>query len=316
MRVFVHGVGGSLPRRRVDNAELSLTLDTSDEWISSRTGISARHVCGEGETPSTLAIAAARQALSRSNIQPGDIQAVIVATCSPDLTFPAVANLVACEIGCETAVAFDIQAACSGFIHGLAVVRGLMATCGYKNILLIGAEVFSKLVDWNDRNTAVLFGDGAGAAVLSTQASGAWAEVLAVKLFGDATGIDLLKSTGGTATTQTAGVVSMNGREVFKHGVRGMAEAVRSVVGNENIDWLVPHQANSRLMHAVGEALNLPPEKLISSVAEHANTSAASIPLALNTAIEGKKLKPRQHVVLTAFGAGFSYGGALLKVLE
>jgi 3-oxoacyl-[acyl-carrier-protein] synthase-3 len=292
-------------------------LESTPEWIESRTGIRQRFLCGEGETTATLATAAARQVLERAGVDAAEVGVVLVATCTPDKTFPATAALVQGALGVGTGAAvMDVNAACSGFIHALAVARGLMETLAARHALVIGADTFGNLVDWQDRGTCVLFGDGAGAVVLE-RGQGTGAGVLGIELGADGRQAGLLISSGGTATTRDAGVVLMNGREVFKHAVRQMgalpALLAEHGVAAGDLDWLVPHQANARIIEAAAAALEIPLSKVVMTVGDHANTSAASIPLALDAAARDGRLRAGNLVLLQAFGAGFSWSTALLR---
>lgn len=308
------GIGSALPSKCVTNNDLPARLETDDAWIQSRTGIRQRYICAEGETTSTLAAQAARHALERAAISASDIDLIIVATSSPDRSFPGVANLVQETLGVGKAIAFDVQAACSGFIYGLGIAEGLMKLHKAKHALIIGADTFSNLVDWEDRRTAVLFGDGAGAAVLSAVSSNGH-ELLGVNLSAEAHW-ELLYADGGVATTRTAGHTNMNGREVFKFAVNHMSAMVPEMLteyGVNEVDYLVPHQANIRILEAVAKKLDLPMEKVVLSVGEHANTSAASIPLAIDKAQKENMFSSGDILLLSAFGAGFTWGGALVK---
>lgn len=316
VKTYLLGFGAALPQKRVTNHNLAQAMDTSDEWIRERTGIAQRHIAGEGETATTLATAAATQALQSAKLSAADIDLIVLATATPDLSFPATATLVQAALGIKQGAAFDVQAACSGFIYALSTAESLLKTGKGKNALVIGVDLFSKFINWADRNTAVLFGDGAGAVVLSTSANGP--ELLSTEIFSDGAYAGELKATGGVSTTQTAGNIHMNGREVFKHAVRTMADMLTPALAKQglkpaDISWLVPHQANSRILLATAEHLGLPPERVILTVGEHANTSAASIPLALHHGVSKNSFHKGDILVLEAFGAGFTWGNALIR---
>lgn len=312
--------GSALPSLCLSNEDLRARgVDTTDDWVRTRTGITQRYICGAGETTATLATAAAKQALQRANIQPSQLGAIVVATCTPDFTFPSVAAITQGAIGAPTTCAvLDVNAACSGFVHALATAQGLLAHSSQPYALVIGAETFSKVVDWNDRGTCVLFGDGAGAIVVKREDTNTGKGILGIELGADGTQIAPLKSSGGVATTQTAGVVQMQGAEVFKQAVRQMGQppALLAKLGLtlNDIDWLIPHQANKRILTAAAEALGFPHEKVVITVDKHANTSAASIPLALDAATTDGRLKPGQTILLQAFGAGMAWGSAVVKL--
>ncbi len=314
------GTGSGLPQKVVSNEELAKTVDTSDEWIVSRTGIRQRYVCGEGESTATLAHAAARQAMEEAGVQLADLDAIVVATTSPDMSFPGVSSQVHQMLGgtASAQMVFDVQAACNGFLSALSSVEAFMHTGKIKTALVIGADAFSKLLDWSDRSTCVLFGDGAGAVVLRAEKGDGQEGLLDTALFHDGEHVEDLRSSGGVATTQTAGVLKMNGREVFRHAVRQMSAVApvllaRNGLAINDIDWLVPHQANRRILEATAEALGLPESKVVITVDRHANTSAASIPLALATAARENTFKKGDLLLMQAFGAGFAWGGALLR---
>lgn len=312
--------GSALPTLCLSNDDLRARgVDTTDEWIRTRTGIEQRHICTEGETTATLATAAAKQALQRAGIKAEQLGAIVVATCTPDLTFPSVAAITQGAIGAPTTCAvLDVNAACSGFVHALATAQGLLAHSAQPYALVIGAEAFSKVVDWNDRGTCVLFGDGAGAIVLKREDSSTGKGILGIELGADGTQIAPLKSSGGVATTQTAGVVQMQGAEVFKQAVRQMGQppALLAKLGLtlNDIDWLIPHQANKRILTAAAESLGVPLEKVVITVNKHANTSAASIPLALDVAMHDGRIKPGHTILLQAFGAGMAWGSVVVRL--
>jgi 3-oxoacyl-[acyl-carrier-protein] synthase-3 len=321
MRSYIAGCGSYLPSRIVTNDELATRVETSDEWIVERTGIRQRHVAAEGEKTSDLAIAAARQALEKAGVAGESIDLIVLATASPDNTFPATAVKVQAALGAHKAVAFDVQAVCSGFIYGLAVADNAIRLGQAKTALVIGAETFSRLLDWQDRTTCVLFGDGAGAVVLKAaegQGTNQDRGILSTHLHSDGRQHDMLYADGGPSSTGTVGKVRMQGKEVFRHAVVNMAAVLEeALVANEltssDIDWLVPHQANLRILDATAKKLGLPSEKVVITVDRHANTSAASIPLALAEAANDGRIKPGQLVMLEAMGAGFTWASAAVR---
>ena len=303
LRSVLVGTGSALPARAVSNAELAQTVDTSDEWIVERTGIRNRYIAGEGETTSTLATEAARQALAAAGLVPADIGLIIVATATPDQTFPASATQVQHALGCNGGVAFDVAAVCSGFLYALAVADALLHTGMAQRALVIGAETFSRILDWEDRSTCVLFGDGAGAVVLEARnVADDGPGLLATRLHADGAYNNLLYVDGGPSSTGTVGHVRMKGPEVFRHAVVNLAEVLREVL------------ANQRILNATARKLGLPPEKVVMTVDRHANTSAASVPLALDTAVRDGRIKPGDLVMLEAMGGGFTWGASLLRV--
>ena len=319
----VIGTGSALPRRIVTNAELAERVETSDEWIIERTGIRQRHIAGPDETTATLATAAARAALADAGIKASDIDLIVLATATPDNTFPATATKVQAALGCTGGIAFDVAAVCSGFLYALATADSLLKTGMAKRALVIGAETFSRLLDWEDRTTCVLFGDGAGAVVLEAQTGAAAGKdvpgIIATRLHADGSYHDMLYVDGGPSTTQTVGHVRMKGREVFRHAVVNLANVLKEVledtgVSVEEIDWVVPHQANIRILDATAKKLGLAPEKVIVTVHTHANTSAASVPLALDTARKDGRIKPGDLVMLEAMGGGFTWGASLIRM--
>jgi 3-oxoacyl-[acyl-carrier-protein] synthase-3 len=320
-RTQILGCGGYLPERVVTNAEIATRLDTSDEWIVQRTGIRQRHVAAPGEYTSHLAIKAARRALEASGVDPAEIDLIIVATATPDNTFPATAVKVQAALGVTAGAAFDIQAVCTGFVYALAVADNFLRTGQSKTALVIGAETFSRILDWTDRGTCVLFGDGAGAMVLrAAPSNGSIAErgILSTHLHADGRQHDLLYVDGGPSTTGTAGFLRMEGREVFRHAVQRLAEAVDEALAanglsGRDIDWLVPHQANRRIIDAMAKKLGLPSDKVVLTIDRHANTSAASVPLALAEAAADGRIRPGQLVLLEAMGGGLTWGAALLR---
>lgn len=320
LRSVLTGTGSALPKRAVTNAELAQTVDTSDEWIVERSGIRQRYIAGEGETTSTLATDAARAALAAAGLQPSDIGLIVLATATPDQTFPATATQVQHNLGCNGGVAFDVAAVCSGFLYALGVADSLLRTGMAKRALVIGAETFSRILDWNDRTTCVLFGDGAGAVVLEARdVSEDGPGVLSTRLHADGAHNQLLFVDGGPSSTGTVGHVHMRGPEVFRHAVVNLAEVFREVLADQgltsaDIDWVVPHQANQRILDATARKLGLPAEKVVVTVDRHANTSAASVPLALDTAVRDGRIKPGDLVMLEAMGGGFTWGASLIRV--
>jgi 3-oxoacyl-[acyl-carrier-protein] synthase-3 len=320
-RARIVGTGAYLPARVVSNEELSRTVDTSHEWIVQRTGIEQRHIAAEGEMTSDLACAAAREALQGAGLDADRLDLIIVATTTPDHTFPACAAAVQAKLGADRAVAFDLQAVCSGFVYALAAADNFVKAGQAESVLVIGAETFSRLLDWGDRRTCVLFGDGAGAVVLrAEEGTGTVFDrgVLATLLGSDGRHYRDLYVDGGPSSTGTTGHVRMNGREVFRFAVNALSTATRRVleIGGlevDDVDWLVPHQANSRILDAVRRNLGLPEDRMLVTVGRHANTSAASVPLALAEAEAAGRLKPNQIVVINAMGGGFTWGAALLR---
>jgi 3-oxoacyl-[acyl-carrier-protein] synthase III len=321
IRPVIIGTGHYLPARIVPNAEFTATLETSDEWIVSRSGIERRHFAAEDEYTSDLAIKAAQAALANAGVTAQEIDAVIVATSTPDYTFPAVATQVQAGLGMTQGFAFDIQAVCAGFVFALANASGLILAGQAKRVLVIGAETFSRIMNWTDRGTCVLFGDGAGAVVLEAQAgSGANTDrgVLACDLHSDGRYRDLLFVDGGISRTGTAGVLRMQGREVFRHAVEKLAATAISALEKAGleagqVDWIVPHQANLRIIKGTAQKLGLPMEHVIVTVQDHGNTSAASIPLALSVANSEGRFKPGDLILTEAIGGGLSWGAVALR---
>ena len=319
-RSVLSGTGSALPKRVVTNAELAARLDTSDEWIVERSGIRQRYIAGEGETTATLATAAAFRALKAAGIEGHSIDLIVLATTTPDQTFPASATIVQRELGCTGGIAFDVAAVCSGFLYALSVADAMLLTGMAKRALVIGAETMSRIVDWEDRATCVLFGDGAGAIVLeareSEEATGPG--VIAARLHADGSYNELLYVAGGPSTTGTVGKIRMKGKEVFKHAVTNLADVLREVLDaagltGEDLDWIVPHQANKRILDGTAKKLGLPSEKVVVTVDRHANTSAASVPLALDVAVRDGRIRPGQLVMLEAMGGGFTWGASLVR---
>ncbi len=321
IRSVVLGTGSALPEQRVSNADLAERLDTSDEWIVERTGIRFRHIAGPHETTSTLATAASRAALESAGIAAQDIDLIVLATATPDQTFPATATKVQAMLGIDDCVAFDVAAVCSGFLYAVQVADSMLRTGVHRRALVIGAETFSRILDWEDRTTAVLFGDGAGAIVLEGQESEAESGrgILATRLHADGRHNELLYVDGGPSTTGTVGKLRMKGREVFRHAVVNLASVLQESLDIAGltpsaVDWVVPHQANARILEATSRKLGLPAEKVVVTVDRHANTSAASVPLALDTATRDGRIQPGQIVVLEAMGGGFTWGAAVLRM--
>ena len=319
IRSVVKGSGSALPRRVVSNEELAKTVDTSDEWIVERTGIRQRHIAGEGETTGTLATEAARKALAAAGLEPGAVDLIVLATPTPDQTFPATATTVQSALGC-TGAAFDVGAVCSGFIYAVGIADSMIRTGMAKCAVVIGAETFSRILDWDDRATCVLFGDGAGAMVLCAEdVAQDGPGVIATRLHAAGEHRELLYVDGGPSSTGTVGKVRMKGREVFRHAVVNLAEVLQEVLGEAgkspgDLDWVVPHQANRRILDATAKKLGLPPEKVVVTVDMHANTSAASVPLAYDVAVRDGRIKPGDLVMLEAMGGGFTWGASLLRV--
>ena len=321
LRSCVRGVGAALPARVVTNQELAGKVDTSDEWIRQRTGITQRYVAGEGETTSTLATKAAEAALSRAGLKADDIDLIVVATSTPDYTFPATATQVQANLGMTQGVAFDVQAVCTGFVFAVTIADKFLRSGSHKRALVIGAETFSRILDWNDRTTCVLFGDGAGAIVLEAQESdGAFASpgVIASRLRSDGRHRAKLFVDGGPSTTQTAGHLRMEGKEVFRHAVGMVSDVIQGCLADAGcdaaaIDWFVPHQANRRIIEASADRLGVPRDKVVVTVDRHGNTSAASIPLALAVAVEDGRIKPGDLVMIQGVGGGFTWGAALIR---
>ena len=316
-RAVIAGTGSALPPRRVTNAELAARIDTSDEWIVERTGIRARHIAGDGETTATLATEAARKALDAAGIEAGRIGLIVLATATPDQTFPASATKVQTALGIDDCIAFDVQAVCTGFLYALSVADNMIKGGMADHALVIGAETFSRILDWEDRGTCVLFGDGAGAVVLKAEENGERG-ILATRLHADGRHNELLYVDGGPSTTGTVGKLRMKGKEVFRHAVVNLAEVLNEVLDAaghraDEIDWVVPHQANKRILDATARKLGLAPEKVVVTVDSHANTSAASVPLALDTAVRDGRIKAGDLIVLEAMGGGFTWGAAIVR---
>ena len=322
LRSVVTGVGGYLPDRIVTNEELSKLVDTSDEWIRERTGIRQRRQADDGTPVSDLAVEAARRALEAAGRTPNDVDLIIVATTTPDLTFPAVATIVQRKLGCPVGIAFDVQAVCSGFVYALSVADGFTARGRSKCALVIGAETMTRLMDWTDRGTCVLFGDGAGAVVVEPgEGEGTTADrgLLGWALRADGTKQVLLYVDGGVSTNRQTGYLRMQGNQVFRHAVVNISEAVVAAAADAgvdvpSVDWFIPHQANQRILEGVARRLGIDEAKVISTVAEHANTSAASIPLALDQGLKDGRIRPGQLLLLEAMGGGLTWGACVLRL--
>jgi 3-oxoacyl-[acyl-carrier-protein] synthase III len=319
-RSVVLGTGSALPRRAVTNEELARMVDTSDDWIVERTGIRNRHIAEPDETTSSLATESARRALEAAGIDAKSIDLIVLATATPDQTFPATATIVQDNLGCNGGVAFDVAAVCSGFLYALAVADSMIVSGAANRALVIGSETFSRILDWEDRTTCVLFGDGAGAIVLeareddSAQPRG----ILATKLRADGAHNQLLYVDGGASTTGTIGKLRMKGKEVFRHAVTNLTSVMFEVlesagVSMGEIDWLVPHQANARILEATAKKLGLSPDRVVITIDRHANTSAASVPLALDAAVRDGRIKSGDLVMLEAMGGGFAWGASLIR---
>jgi 3-oxoacyl-[acyl-carrier-protein] synthase III len=317
IRAAIKGTGSALPARRVSNAELAEQVDTSDSWIVERTGIRFRHLAAEGETTASLATEAARKALEAAGIAAQQVDLIILATATPDQTFPASATKVQAALGIADCIAFDVAAVCSGFLYALTVADNMLRGGSAKTALVIGAETFSRILDWEDRATCVLFGDGAGAVVL--QAETGEAGILATRLHADGRYNQLLYVDGGPSTTGTVGKLRMRGSEVFRHAVTNLASVMTEVldiagVKATEVDWVVPHQANARILDATARKLGLDPAKVIVTVDIHANTSAASVPLALDLAVRDGRIKHGDLIVLEAMGGGFTWGACVARI--
>jgi len=320
-RSVLLGTGSALPRRAVGNEELAGKVDTSDEWIVERTGIRNRYVAAPDETTASLATESARKAIAAAGIDAKSIDLIVLATATPDQTFPASATIVQQKLGCNGGIAFDVAAVCSGFLYALGVADSMLRSGMANRALVIGSETFSRILDWEDRTTCVLFGDGAGAILLEAreeegdQPRG----ILATKLHADGAHNQLLYVDGGPSTTGTVGKLRMKGREVFRHAVVNLSEVLKEVVEEagisiDQIDWLVPHQANARILDATAKKLSMPAGKVIMTVDQHANTSAASVPLALDVAVRDGRIREGDLVMLEAMGGGFTWGASLIRI--
>ena len=320
-RSQVTGCGSYLPARVVTNDQLAETVDTSDEWIIQRTGIRERRIAADGECTSDLAVEAAKSALTMAGLGAGELDLIVCATSTPDETFPATATRIQERLGMNGGAAFDVQAVCTGFIYALAVADNFVRLGQAKNVLVVGAETFSRILDWQDRSTCVLFGDGAGAVVLRAENGMAGPKergVLSTHIYSDGRFHDALYVDGGPSSTKTVGHVRMEGREVFRQAVVRMSEAIAAALEANgltpgDIDWLVPHQANVRIIEAMARRLNLPQDRVVITIDRHANTSAASIPLALAEAVDDQRIQPGDLVLMEAMGGGFTWGSALVR---
>jgi len=321
MRAVVRGVGHYLPARVVPNAEFESTVDTSDEWIRARTGIEQRHFAAEGETTSDLGAAAARAALADAGMGADEIDAIIVATSTPDYTFPSVATMVQAKLGITQGFAFDVQAVCAGFVFALANANALILSGQARRVLVIGAETFSRIMDWSDRSTCVLFGDGAGALILeAAEGTGTTDDrgILAADLHSDGSYRELLYVDGGVSTTGTAGHLRMQGNQVFRHAVEKLAETAHAALGKAglsgaDVDWIVPHQANIRIIEGTARRMQVPMERVVVTVQDHGNTSAASIPLALSVGKARGQIREGHLIVTEAIGGGLAWGSVVLR---
>jgi 3-oxoacyl-[acyl-carrier-protein] synthase-3 len=320
-RAVIAGVGSALPQRIMTNADMSKVVDTSDEWIVERTGIRARHIAGEGETTRTLGLAAARKALEDAGRVPADVDLIILATSTPDQTFPATATMIQADLGVTRGAAFDVQAVCSGFVYALATANA-MIRCGQAQCaLVIGSETFSRILDWTDRTTCVLFGDGAGAVVLTAEAGSrgiADRGILSTRIRSDGRYANKLYVDGGPSTTGTVGHLRMEGREVFKHAVVNIASVMEETIAEAgltpgDIDWFVPHQANRRILEGTARKLGISEDRIVMTLDRHGNTSAASIPLALDVAVKDGRIKRGDLVLMEAMGGGFTWGAVLAR---
>ena len=315
---YIIGSGSYLPKKILTNHDLSKKLNTSDEWITSRTGIKKRHIASDTELNSDLAFNAAKRAIKNSKIRASKIDLVIIATSTPDNTFPSTATKVQAKLGIKKGFAFDIQAACTGFIYALSIADNYLSNNQANCALVIGSEIFSRILDWKDRSTCVLFGDGAGAIVLGKQKNNIKSEIISTELYSDGRFYDLLYVDGGVALNQKAGYLRMNGKEVFKHAVTKLVKIIKLNMKKNNIkvndiDWVIPHQANKRIMDLTAKKLQIPPKKILMTIENHANTSSASIPLTLDFALSKKMIKRNQLIMLEAIGGGLTWGCSLLK---
>ena len=316
LRSVIAGTGSALPKRCVTNAELAETVDTTDEWIVERTGIRSRYIADSTETTASLATDACRRALDAAGIAAADIGLIVLATATPDQTFPSSATKVQAALGINDCIAFDVHAVCTGFLYALTVADSMLRSGAATSALVIGSETFSRILDWDDRGTCVLFGDGAGALVLKAEDGDRG--ILATRLHADGRHNELLYVDGGPSTTGTVGKLRMKGREVFRHAVKNLADVLNEVLAaagldSADVDWVVPHQANARILDATARKLGLPPEKVVVTVDRHANTSAASVPLALDTAVRDGRIKRGDLIVLEAMGGGFTWGAAAVR---
>lgn len=315
IRAVITATGSYLPERIVTNADLEKMVETSDEWIRARTGIIQRHIVDDHEFTSDLAVEAGKRAIVAAGINPTSIDLVLVATGTPDYSMPSTATMVQHKLGITGGFAFDIAAACSGFVYGLTLVKSLIESGQIKRALLIGAETMSRITDWNDRTTCILFGDGAGAVVIEAQEG--TRGIVAASLSSDGSETEILRTSGGVSRTKTAGALMMAGQEVFRHGVEKMASAAEELLQANgysvtDIDWFVPHQANMRMIHSIAKKIKVAPEKFLITLDKHANTSAASIPLALDAGVREGKIKAGHKVVTPALGAGLTWGCCII----
>ncbi|MGI9403612.1 MAG: beta-ketoacyl-ACP synthase III [Hyphomicrobium sp.] len=321
IRSVIRGVGAHLPKRVMTNADMAKIVDTSDEWIIERTGISQRHIADEGELTSDLGIAAAKQALVRAGTDPLDIDLIVCATATPNRTFPATAVAIQRGLGITKGAAFDVQAVCTGFVYALAIADNFLKAGQFKHALVVGAETFSRILDWSDRSTCVLFGDGAGAVVLEAQPQHGTRDdrgILSTRIRSDGRFEDLLYVDGGPGSTKSVGHLRMNGREVFRHAVQKISGIIEETLvvndfAPDEIDLYVPHQANKRILDGIVKKLGVDPDKIVVTLDCHGNTSAASIPLALNHAFEQHRVKEGSLVLMEAMGGGFTWGAALAR---
>jgi 3-oxoacyl-[acyl-carrier-protein] synthase-3 len=313
----IAGTGGYLPAQILTNADLAQRIDTDDEWVRTRTGIRQRHIAAPGQNTSDLALAAAQRALAAAALAPADVDLIIIATTTPDMVFPSTACILQDKLGAKNGPAFDVQAVCSGFVYALAIADRMIESGAARNALVVGAEIYSRILDWTDRGTCVLFGDGAGAVVLVPSAVPG---ILTSHLHADGSYRDILSVPGTVANGAVTGtpLLKMDGHTVFKFAVKVLAETAQEALAatgtpGSAVDWVIPHQANIRIMEATMKKLGLPLERMVSTVGEHANTSAASIPLALDVAVRDGRIKPGQHVLLLGVGGGFTWGSVLLR---
>jgi len=321
VRAVILGVGSALPARVMTNADMSKVVDTSDEWIVERTGIRSRHIAADGETTRTLGLAAARKALAHAGIEAAEVDLIILATSTPDQTFPATAAMIQADLGITAGAAFDVQAVCSGFVYGLATADAMLRCGQAKCALVIGSETFSRILDWSDRTTCVLFGDGAGAVVLRAEAgTGTLADrgILATRIRSDGRYADKLYVDGGPSTTRTVGHLRMEGREVFKHAVVNIASVMEETIAQaglkpSDIDWFVPHQANRRILEGTARKIGIAEDRIVITLDRHGNTSAASIPLALDAAVKDGRIQRGDLVLMEAMGGGFTWGAVLAR---
>ena len=321
IKSYIAGTGSFLPRKKITNSDLELKVDTNDEWIFSRTGIRSRYIASKNETTSTLALGASLKAIENSSINVEEIDLIILATTTPDETFPATATVLQSELGLTGGIAFDVQAVCSGFVYALTIADSMLKSGQGKKALVVGAEVFSRILDWDDRTTCVLFGDGAGAVILDTEegTNNLFSRgIIASKLHSDGRMHDSLYVNGGPGSTQTTGFVKMDGKEVFKHAVINMSNVVLELMADlkisiDEVDWLIPHQANKRILDSTAKKLGIPEDKVVITVDRHANTSAASIPLALDVAVNDGRIKKGDLVLIEAMGGGFTWGATLIR---